>query len=314
MGAGTYERKEFVGGAPATTVSGGITDIQTTLTLGSDTGWPTATTNPFVAVIDRGLATEEKILVGSRTGTACSSITRGYDDTLGQAHSSGAAIEHAIDASTIDQVNRLANEASAKGEMLASNGTNVVAITAAAMGGTEDDYALVVDSAVGSGLKFARPLHVTDDASTPAVAGVPRIWYDQTQNALRSSDGSTWKIPASVYVFANDTARDAYLSGTPTTGAACIVGTGLSLELQVWDGSAWINFPRVDEGIPKFASTAARDAFYTSPATGDHSYQTDTHQLTEYREDEWILVNRKFTTAGVAPSAPHDGDIWIQPV
>jgi len=314
MGAGTYERKEFVGGAPATTVSGSITDVQTTLTIASDTGWPTATTNPFVAVIDRGLATEEKILVGARTGTALSSITRGYDDTLGQAHSSGAAVEHVIDASTIDQANRLANEASAKGEILASNGTNVVAVAAAAMGGTEDEYVLMVDSAVGSGLKFARPVHVTDSAGTPTVGGVPRVWYDQNQNAIRTSDGTDWKIPASVYVFANDAARDAYLGGTPTTGAACIVGTGLSLELQVYDGSNFISFPRLDEGIPKFANTAARDAFYTSPQTGDHAYITGTHQLTEYREDAWILINFLVTVSDAQPASPHAGDIWLQPV
>jgi hypothetical protein len=314
MGAGSYERKEFVGGAPATTVVGSTTDVATSLALASATGWPTATTNPFVAVIDRGLATEEKILVGARTGTACSSITRGYDDTLAQAHSSSAPIEHVIDASTIDQANRLANEASNKGEILASNGTNVVAVTAAAMGGTEDDYALIVDSSVGSGLKFGRPLHVTDSASTPTVTGVPRVWYDQNQNTIRTSDGTDWKIPASVYVFANDGARDTYLGGTPTTGATCIVGTGSSLELQVYDGSAWINFPRVDEGIPKFANTAARDAFYTSPATGDHAYITGTHQLTEYREDAWILINFLVTVSASQPASPHAGDIWLQPV
>ena len=314
MGAGSYVRKEFVGGAPAETISGSITDVQTTLTMGGVTGWPTATTNPFVAVIDRGLATEEKILVASTSGTAYSSITRGYDDTLGQAHSSGAAIEHVIDASTVDQANRLANLATAQGEVMASNGTNVVAVAAGAMDTSEDDFALVIDQAVGSGLKFARPLHVTDSASTPAVAGVPRLWFDQNQNVVRSSDGSTWKIPASVYVFANDTARDAFLSGSPTTGAVCILGTGTTLELQVYDGSAWINFPRIDEGIPKFANEAARDAFYTAPATGDHAYITGTHKLQEYREDEWILINFKVTVSSTAPASPHDGDIWLQPV
>jgi len=309
MGAGTYERKEFVGGAPATTVSGSITDVQTTLTLASDTGWPTASTYPFVAVIDRGLASEEKILVAGRAGTALSSITRGYDDTLGQAHSSGAAIEHVIDASTIDQANRLANEASAKGEILASNGTNVVAVTAAAMDSSEDDYALVIDAAVGSGVKFARPLHVTDSAGTPAVAGVPRVWFDQNTGLVRTSDGTDWKIPATCPVFANTTARDAFYGATPVQdGNMCIVGTGTAATLQVWDGSAWAY-----QGVPRFADSATRDLYYTSPVTGDLAFLIDTHQLTEYREDEWILLNYKVSTATVAPASPHEGDIWLQP-
>ena len=309
MGAGTYERKEFVGGAPATTVVGSMTDIQTTLTLTAATGWPTASTNPFVAVIDRGLATEEKILVGGRSGTACSTITRGYDDTLGQAHSSGATIEHAIDASTIDQVNRLANEASAKGEILASNGTNVVAVTAAAMGGTEDDYALLVDSAVGSGVKFGRPLHVTDDASTPAVAGVPRVWFDQNTGLVRTSDGTDWKIPATCPVFASTGARDTFYGATPVqAGNMCIVGSGGTATLQVWDGVEWVY-----QGIPKFANLAAISAYYTSPQDGDLAYDLGTYQLLNYRQDEWILVNPKITTSAVAPADPHDGDVWLQP-
>ena len=40
---------------------------------------------------------------------------------------------------------------------------------------------------------------------------------------------------------------------------------------------------------------------------------TGTHAEYQYREDEWILINRKFTTSASAPASPHDGDIWLQP-
>ena len=306
---GTYERKQFVGGAPATTVVGSITDSATSFDIDSATGWPDAT-NPFVAVIDRGLATEEKILVGARTSATLSSITRGYDDTAAQAHSGGAAIEHVIDASTIDQANRLANIQTAKGTLIGHNGTNPTEIAAS----LTDGYSLVVDNAQPTGFVVERPVHVVDDASTPTVTAVPRVWFDQNTGLVRTSDGTNWKIPASAPVFASTGARDTYYGATPTQdGIVCIVGTGATLQLQAWDGSAWIEFPTIYEGIPKFADSTARDAFFTAPVTGDHAYLNDVHQLTEYREDEWILVNQKITTSETAPASPHEGDIWLQP-
>ena len=305
----TYERKQFVGAAPATTVVGSLTDSATSFDIDSASGWPDAT-NPFVAVIDRGLASEEKVLINARTGVTCSSIERGYDDTTAQAHSSGAAIEHVIDAATIDQANRLANLLTAKGTAFGHNGTNPVEIAA----DQTDDYALIVDTAEPTGLKFGRPVHVTDSASTPAVAGVPRVWFDQNTGVIRTSNGTDWRLPATAPVFANDAARDAYFGGTPTQdGLFCVVGTGVNITPQVWDGSAWVRLASIYEGIPRFADSTARDAFFTSPVTGDMAFLNDVHQLTEYREDEWILINRKITTAASAPSDPHDGDVWLQP-
>jgi hypothetical protein len=72
------------------------------LALVSATGWPSA---PFVAKLDAGTAAEEKILVGARSGTACSSLTRGYDGTTATSHSSGATVEHDLGANIVDDLN-----------------------------------------------------------------------------------------------------------------------------------------------------------------------------------------------------------------
>ena len=311
MGAGSYIRKQFVGGAPATTLAGTINDSATSFDIASATGWPDAT-NPFVAVIDRGLATEEKILVGARSSATLSDITRGYDDTVAAAHSSGATIEHALDASTIDQVNRLANLMTAAGQVLGFNGTNPVSVAA---GGT-DEFVLMKKDSEAAKLHFARLETVKDQASAPSVTGVQRIWYDSDTNMLRSSNGTVWRTPASAPVFANAAARDTYFGETPTTdGIVCIVGTGATLELQAWDGSAWIQFPTIYEGIPKFATTTARDAFFTSPADGDHCYITDDNQMLEYRQDAWIAVNQKVTISESQPTGTKVvGDLWLQPL
>lgn len=310
MGAGTYERKSFVGGAPATTVVGSLTDAATSFDVDDATGWP-APGDPFVAVIDRGLATEEKILVGARTTDTLSSITRGYDDTTAQAHSAGAAIEHVLDASTIDQANRLANIMTTKGDVIVSDGTNPQRVAAS---GT-DGHVLQEDSGETSGQKFARLVTILDQGSAPTVSDYVRLWYDSTNGVIRTSNGTVWRYVASFPKFADSSARDTYFGATPNEeGLACILGTGASLSPQVWDGSNWVELPVRSEGIPKFADTTARDAFYTSPADGDHAYITGTNQLLEYRQDEWIAINQKVTCDASQPTGTVvEGDLWLQP-
>lgn len=313
MGVGSYERKEFSGGAPAAALDSGISDSDVALVIDDATNWPTASVNPFVIVIDRGLAIEEKILVGARAGTSLSSLTRGYDDTTAFGHAASAVVEHTLDASTVDQVNRLANLLEDVGDLFGFNGTNPVRIPGADMDGSADGFVLLVDSGESTGLTFARLEIITYDPSAPAVDGIARFWFDETINHIRSSDGTEWSLPASVYYAASEGARDTLLGGDPPAGTACFTVYSGAPILQVYNGTFWYDQAPRSEAIPKFANTAARDVFYPSPATGDHAYITGTHQLLEYREDEWILVNQKIVVSDTQPSSPHEGDIWLQP-
>lgn len=74
----------------------------TTATLGSATGWPATATGPptiaFKAVLEPGTANAEVIIVGARSGTSLSSITRGAGGTTAITHASGCVITHEIDA------------------------------------------------------------------------------------------------------------------------------------------------------------------------------------------------------------------------
>lgn len=103
-------REEIKGAVAATTLSGAINNSVTSLTLADGTGWPTGSPGPFVATIDRGLSTEEKILVTTRSTNTLSSITRGYDGTSAQNHANGAVIEHTISALLLDEANRVVSE------------------------------------------------------------------------------------------------------------------------------------------------------------------------------------------------------------
>lgn len=127
-------RQELVGNAPATTLAGAINNSVTSIVITSGTNWPTGATAPFVATIDRGLATEEKILVTTRTGTTLNTVTRGYDGTTAQAHANLAVIEHTISAVLLDEVNRVANER--QGNTSLASGTTVASASKVAAEGT----------------------------------------------------------------------------------------------------------------------------------------------------------------------------------
>jgi hypothetical protein len=132
---GTHQRKEFKGGAKPATLLAGITDTDTSLVVQSAVGWPDGTAGPFVVCIDRGTSLEEKMLCSSRTNNQINIVTRGYDDTTAVAHSTTTnAVEHVLDASTLDQANRYVNLQAAKGDMVVHNGTNPANLTVGANG------------------------------------------------------------------------------------------------------------------------------------------------------------------------------------
>lgn len=97
--------REYSGSARQTTLVGDITSGSTQFTVVDATGYPTGATAPFVVVIDRGVASEEKILVTSRSGNTFTVSQRGFDGTTPAAHLNGIKVEHVLDATTVREVN-----------------------------------------------------------------------------------------------------------------------------------------------------------------------------------------------------------------
>jgi hypothetical protein len=114
-------RFEHSGSAGVTTLTTSVTAATTSFTIANGTGWPTGGVGPFWATIDRGTASEEKVLLSSRVGTALTVLTRGADGTAAQAHSSGAVIEHTISATEVDDANRIAAEIDALGTVVGTS-------------------------------------------------------------------------------------------------------------------------------------------------------------------------------------------------
>ena len=117
-------RRSYAGAAPACTLTNSITSGDTSALLTGDvTNWTTTASGPFFMVIDPGLSTEEKVLVGSRTGSSLSSITRGQDGTTAASHAAGATVYPVFTATDADQANKVASTLTTKGDVLVTDGS-----------------------------------------------------------------------------------------------------------------------------------------------------------------------------------------------
>ena len=182
MPAGSYERKMFDGGATQASLQTGIDDTQLTLTVAAGEGasFPDGSAGKFVIALGLGTATEEKILVTSRSADLFTLSTRGYDDTTGNSHLAGVTVDHVLDASTIDQANRFVNLQSNKGDLVAHDGTNAQAVPV----GSNDEF-LVADSTQTTGVayKSASDLNLATTAYVTTAVGdeeTARIAADNT--------------------------------------------------------------------------------------------------------------------------------------
>lgn len=145
-----YILKDFDGGAQKTTLIAALTNSANSFSVIDGSSFP-AGSNPFVIVIDRGLASEEKLLISGRVGNSFNVLERAYDGSSAQNHALGAVVEHILDAFTVEQANRLANLQTTKGDLLVHDGS-----TTQRLGVGSNSTVLVADSAQGSGVKWAQ--------------------------------------------------------------------------------------------------------------------------------------------------------------
>ena len=155
-------RRSYSGASAACTLTSSISSSDTALDLtGTVTAWPVTSGGPFFMVIDPGLSTEEKVLVGSRSTTSLSSITRGVDGTTAASHSSGATCYPVFTAVDADQANKIASTLTTKGDILATDGSDLNRL---AVG--EDRKKLSADSGSTNGIKWQYEGELTLNAQT----------------------------------------------------------------------------------------------------------------------------------------------------
>ena len=150
-------RRSYAGASATCTLTSSITSGDTTASLtGTVTGWSVTSNGSFYMVIDPGLSSEEKVLVGARTTTALSSITRGVDGTTAVSHSAGATCYPVFTATDADQANAVAATLTTKGDILVTTGS---VLNRLAVG--SDGQALVASAAATNGVVWATPTDTT---------------------------------------------------------------------------------------------------------------------------------------------------------
>lgn len=105
-------RRQYSGNAPATVLQTTMTAVSPaaggTINVSAGTGanYPDGSVGNFFIVIDRGLSTEEKLLISSRTNDTLTIGARGADNTTAASHTAGSAVlEHVVTKTDLDEAN-----------------------------------------------------------------------------------------------------------------------------------------------------------------------------------------------------------------
>lgn len=100
------ERREFTGATISEALTANISNSDSSFSVTSGVSFPSGSTNPFVVSIGRGTVNEEKILISSRSGNTFTVSSRGYDGTTAVAHTAGEYVDHVLDATAIQSMNK----------------------------------------------------------------------------------------------------------------------------------------------------------------------------------------------------------------
>ena len=159
-------KRSYAGAAAACTLTSSIASGDTSLTLtGTVSGWPNTADGSFHMVIDPGLSTEEKILVGSRSTGSLSSITRGVDGTSAASHSAGATCYPVFTATDAEQANKIVSTLTTKGDILATDGSDLNRLAVGSNG-----TVLAADSTATNGVAWSADYATL---ASPALTGTP---------------------------------------------------------------------------------------------------------------------------------------------
>ena len=296
-------RRSYSGGAVPTTITGGIDATATSVTLAASTGWPTALEGPFVIVLDKGTANEEKCEVSTRADAVLTISSRGYDGSSAGAHSAGASCEVMLSAIEVNEVNRHAFDTNQDDHTQYLNNTRHAAIA--------HGTALIADGAITQP-KLAKP-----------AVGTPEIIADAvTADKILDGNVLTSKL-------ADEAVTEAKIKNTDVTtpklrdGAVTNVKLGndiLITETQLADDA--VSTDKIVDGAVTQAKHASgldhiqiAGALPGSPTQGMVVYLTTDNRIYSYDGTNWVLVggapvySYRRRTAGQATFTQGD---WIR--
>lgn len=134
MSVSSWIRRQFKNGVSTTdTVPGGFTSGATSFVAADGSSFPDGSVGPFIITADEGLATEEKVLIQTRSGSTFNIAAggRGYNGGSAQNHGAGATIFHTIDQQDLDEANQVAvqtlGQIAAGGDLLYGSAAHTLA-------------------------------------------------------------------------------------------------------------------------------------------------------------------------------------------
>jgi hypothetical protein len=136
MGTTNWIRRQFRDNVSASdTIPAGVSSGATSFNAADGTTFPDGATGPFIVTLDQGLATEEKVLIQSRSGAAftVAASGRGYGTggASAQTHAPNCTILHTIDAQDLDEANQVAVQTlgaiTSTGDLLQGSGSHTLA-------------------------------------------------------------------------------------------------------------------------------------------------------------------------------------------
>ena len=232
-----YTRKQYSGAARNTTTTTLLTNVGTTVDIAATTGWPSIAGIPFYIVINPSSIYEEKCLATISGSTL--TLVRAQDDTTASEHQIGSVIYPVFTANDADEANELVSKLTTKGDLLVTDGTNLLRLGVGAEG-----YFLKASNSASAGVEWA---------SIPTINSLDDIG-NVTISDVEEGDFLVYKNSASAWI--NETIHFITVSDTEPTDEIKVGDfwyNSSELELFTYYSGSWVQvtltpeFPLLDE-------------------------------------------------------------------
>lgn len=288
-------RRKYKGNATSATISAGLSAGATSATISSNTGWPTS--GPFYCVVDPGTSTEEKILVGSISGTSISSITRGVDDTSDQNHASGCTIYPVFTAIDADEANELTSTYANQGGIVYQGASTFAQLAI----GTAGQVMKVNSGATAPEWGQVATAGIADDAVTSAKIAADAVGSSEiAANAVTATEIASDAVTTAKILDSNVTT--AKIADDAVTAAKIATGAVGSTELAT-DSVTTVKITDANVTAAKLASDSVTTAKIVDA-------NVTNAKLNNGASGDVALV----TVSTSDPTGGKNGDIWVKVV